>query len=200
MKHITFRTKWTLLTTLGLAGGLVAGVLLGMPVGQIANAMIATAFVTCVVGGVLGTVQAMGLRKMLRRPVWWIAATTVGIGIGLATGVVIVEQIGIRMTGNRLNVAHLSSLSRAVSFIAIGLVCGTFLGIFQWLVLRVQMPQVRHWVPCTAIALAIAFSGSSILVDLTGTRIFSAAGALVFLLGAGAAFGFLTSRPLQRAT
>ena len=165
MKHINFRTKWTLLTTLGLAGGLVAGVLLGMPVGQIANAMIATAFVTCVVGSVLGTVQAMGLREMLRRPVWWIAATTVGTGIGLAAGVVMVEQIGILVTGNRLNVAHLSSLSRAVSFIAIGLVCGTFLGIFQWLVLRVQMPKVRYWVPATALALAVAFSGSSILVE-----------------------------------
>ena len=200
MKHINFRTKWTLLTTLGLAGGLVAGVLLGMPVGQIANAMIATAFVTCVVGSVLGTMQAMGLRKMLRRPLWWVAATTVGIGIGLAAGVVIVEQIGILMTGNRLNVGHLSSLSRAVSFIAIGLVCGTFLGILQWLVLRIQMPQVKYWVPATAIALAVAFSGSSILVDLTGSRIFSAAGGLIFLLGAGAAFGVLTSWPLQRAT
>src|ERR1700681_3107935 len=117
MRHINFSTKCTLLTTLGLAGGLVAGVLLGIPVGQIANAMIATAFVTCVVGGVLGALQAVALRKMLRRPLWWIAATTVGIGIGLAAGVVVVEQTGILMTGNRLNVAQLGSLSRAVSFI-----------------------------------------------------------------------------------
>ena len=197
---MSFNTKWTVLTTLGLAGGLVAGVLLGMPVGEIANAMIATAFVTCAVGSVLGTVQAMGLRKMLRRSGWWIVATTIGIGIGLAAGVVVVEQIGIFMTGNRLNVAHLSSLWRALSFITIGLVCGTFLGVFQWLVLRIQMPQVRHWVPVTAIALAVAFSGSSILVDVTGTRIFSPTGALIFLLGAGASFGFLTSWPLRRAT
>ena len=200
MKRMNFITKWTLLTTLGLAGGLVAGVLLGMPVGEIANAMIATAFVTCAVGSVLGTVQAMGLRKMLRRTRWWIAATTVGTGVGLAAGVVIVEQMGIFMTGNRLNVAHLNSLWRALSFIAIGLVCGTFLGLFQWLVLRIQMPQVRHWIPASALALAVAFSGSSILVDLTGTRIFSAAGALIFLLGAGGLFGFLTSWPLRRAT
>ena len=199
MKPINFHAKWTFLTTVGLAGGLVVGILLGMPVGEIANAMIATAFVTCVVGSVLGGMQAMGLRKMVRRPLWWIAATTIGTGIGLAAGVVTVEQIGILMTGNRLNVAHLTSVSRTVSFIAIGLVCGTFLGISQWLVLRIQMPQVRYWVPATAIALAVAFSGSSILVDLTGTRIFSGGGALIFLLSAGASFGVLTSWPLQRA-
>jgi hypothetical protein len=62
------------------------------------------------------------------------------------------------------------------------------------------MPQVKYWVPVTAIALAVAFSGSSILVDLAGARIFSATGALIFLLGTGASFGFLTSWPLQRAT
>ena len=197
---MNFNAKWTLLTTLGLAGGLVAGVLLGMPVGEIANAMITTAFVTCAVGSVLGTVQAMGLRKMLRQPRWWIAATTIGTGIGLAAGVVTVEQIGIFTTGNRLNVAHLNSLWRAVSFIAIGLICGTFLGAFQWLVLRIQMPRVKHWVPATAIALAVALSGGSILVDLTATRMFSATGAFIFLLCAGASFGFLTSWPLLRAT
>lgn len=198
MKRMNFITKWTLLTTVGLAGGLVAGLFFGMPIGEIANAMIATAFVTCAVGSVLGTVQAMGLRKMLRQPLWWIAATTIGIGIGLAAAVVIVEQIGILVTGSRPNVAHLSSLWRAFSFIAIGLVCGTFLGFSQWLVLRIQMPQVKHWVPATSLALAIAFSASSILVDLTGSQLFSAAGAMMFLLCAGASFGFLTSWPLRR--
>jgi len=199
MKRINFNAKWTLLTTVGLAGGLIVGILLGMPVGEIANAMITTAFVTCVVGTVLGTIQATGLRKMLQRPWWWIAASMISVGVGLAAGVVIVEQIGIFVTGTRLNVAHLGSLSRAISFVAIGLVCGTLLGISQWLVLRAQLPQVKYWIPANAIGLAIAFSSSSILVDLTGTRIFSGAGAITFLLSAGALFGVLTSWPLQRA-
>lgn len=80
------------MTTVGLAGGLVAGLLIGMPLGEIVNAMIVTAAVTCTVGGVLGGMQAVGLRRTLRKPLWWIVATIAGIGLGLALGVVIVEQ------------------------------------------------------------------------------------------------------------
>src|SRR5438132_3096079 len=50
----------TLLTAAGLAGGLIAGLLIGMPLGQIVNAMIVTAAVPCLAGGVLGGAQAMG--------------------------------------------------------------------------------------------------------------------------------------------
>src|SRR5258706_7154127 len=91
--------EWTAMTTIGLVGGLLAGLLAGMPLGKIVNAMILTAAVTCLVGGILGSFQAIGLRRMLARPAWWIVATIAGLGIGLATAVVTVEQTGILITG-----------------------------------------------------------------------------------------------------
>jgi hypothetical protein len=194
--HPVGTATWISLTTIGLAGGLVAGLLIGMPLGQIVNAMVVTAAVTCVVGGVLGSFQAVGLRRTLRKPLWWVVATIVGVGVGLATGVVLVEQTGILITGKRPSLARLDAGMRALSFVAVGFVAGTLLGVAQWLVLRAQARQVKHWVLASGFALAFAFSSSSLLVDLSGLRIASAAGAITFLLASGAAFGALTSWPL----
>jgi hypothetical protein len=170
-----------------------------MPLGDIVNAMVVTGVVTCFVGGVLGGAQAIGLRRMLPRPLWWILATTVGIGVGLAAGIVLVEQVGILSTGNRPSIARLTPGLRAASFVAIGLVAGTILGFAQWLVLRIQVPRVRGWVPASGVALALALSAASLLVDLSGLGIASAAGFGAFVLASGVGFGALTSWPLRRA-
>ena len=188
--------EWTFLTAAGLAGGLIAGLLIGMPLGQIVNAMIVTAAVTCLAGGILGGAQAIGLRRILRRPLWWIVATTVGIGVGLAAGVVLVEQIGILATGTRPNVARLGGGMRAISMVALGLIAGTIVGAAQWLVLRAQRAAVQHWIPASGLALAAAFAGSSLLLDAAGLRIGSLAGVMTFVLASGLAFGLLTSWPL----
>ena len=185
------RIQWTALTALGLACGLTGGVLLGMPLGKILNAMIVTATVTCAVGAILGSFQAIGLRRLLRRPLWWIVATVIGLGIGLAVAVITVEQSGILITGHRPQLAHLSTPVRAVSFVVLGLVAGAILGTAQWLVIRRQMPGVRHWIPWTAIGLAVALSGSSLIADLSGL------GPIAFVALAGIAFGAMTSRPLR---
>jgi hypothetical protein len=129
---------------------------------------------------------------MAAKPMWWITATIAGTGVGLALGVVIIEQVGILITGERPNVAHLSPLIRAVSFIVLGLVAGTILGALQWWVLK-----VRYWIPASAFALAIAFAASSLLVDLSLGGIRSAAGVVVFVLASGMTFGALTSWPLR---
>jgi len=189
--------RWTSLTAAGLAGGLIGGVLLGMPLGKIVNAMIATAAVTCAVGAILGAFQAIGLRRLLRRPLWWIAATVIGLGIGLAVAVVAVEQSGILITGHRPQLAHLSAPLRAISFVILGLIAGAILGIAQWIVIRRQMPELKNWVPSTAVGLAVALSGSSLVVDLSGIGVASAMGAIAFVVLAGLAFGALTSRPLR---
>ena len=194
------RTEWTILTTVGLAGGLIAGLLIGMPLGEIVNAMIVTGAVTCMVGGVLGGAQASGLRRLLRRPLWWIVATTIGIGAGLAAGVVLVEQIGILATGVRPNIARLGTVARAANLVALGLVAGTILGVAQSVVLRAQRAPVRHWIIASGLALAAAFAGSSLLVDLAGLRFGSAPGVITFVLASGAGFGLLTGWPLRKAT
>jgi hypothetical protein len=190
--------QWTALTALGLAGGLIAGLLIGMPLGGLVNAMITTALVTCTVGGVLGSAQAIGLRRTLRKPLWWIAATIAGLGLGLTAGVVLVEQVGILATGVRPNIARLGAAMRAASFITVGLVAGTILGLAQWVVLRAQASGVRHWIVASGAGLALAFAASSLLVDLSGLRIASAAGAATFVLLAGAGYGAATSWPLQK--
>jgi hypothetical protein len=191
--------NWILLTTVGL-GGLAAGLIVGMPLGQLVNAMVTTAAVTCLVGGVLGSVQAVGLRAILRRPLWWVLGTVVGLGVGLAAGVVAVEQLGLLATGVRPNVARWGAVMRAVSFVGLGAIAGSVLGVAQWLVLRAQAPGVKHWVGTTAIGLAVSFCASSLLLDAVRIRIGSALGAAAFVIASGLMFGLATSRPLQRAT
>jgi hypothetical protein len=114
--------------------------------------------------------------------------------------VVVVEQVGIFITGSRPHLVQLSSSMRALSFVALGLVAGTLLGVLQALVIRSQMPHVRNWIPVTAVGLAVAFSASSLAVDLFGIRFASAAGAIAFLLLSGMTFGVLTSLPLRHTS
>ena len=47
-------TQWTLLTTLGLAGGMLTALVVGKPIGKIVGAMLVTAILTSLVGAVLG--------------------------------------------------------------------------------------------------------------------------------------------------
>ena len=191
--------NWTWLTTLGLAGGLIGGLLVGMPLGELVNAMITTAAVTCFVGGVLGSCQAFGLRPVLRRPMWWVLGTLAGLGVGLAAGVVVVEQLGTLLTGTRPNIARLGPFTRAISLVTLGSVAGTVLGVAQWFVLRSQASHIKDWVATTAIGLAISFCAGSLLLTLVGLRISSALGLGTFVVVSGLMFGAITSRPLQRA-
>ena len=199
MKRSVSTLSWTALTTVGLGGGLSAGLIVGMPLGELVNAMITTAAVTCLVGGVLGCAQAFALRTMLRRPFWWILGTVVGLGVGLAMGVVIVEQLGILITGIRPNVARLDPIYRAVSFIGLGTVVGCLLGVAQWLVLRSQARRIRGWVVTSAAGLALSFCASSVLLDLTRLPIGSGSGAITFVITSSLLFGVITSRPLQHS-
>ncbi len=192
-------TKWTLLTTVGLAGGIVAALLVGKPLDQLVGAMLVTAILTCLVGAVLGGMQAVYLRQILARPIWWVVATIVGVGVGLAVGVVAIEQVGTLIAGHRPNVARLTPALRALSFVAIGLISGTILGFSQWLVLRRQSPKIRRWIPTTALALSLAFSTSSLIVDTFAGGIASPVGVITFVLASGLAFGAFTSGPLRRA-
>jgi hypothetical protein len=184
--------QWILLTTIGLAGGLLVGLLIGMPLGKIVGAMLITAITTCLVGAVMGSMQAVCLRRLLARPIWWIVATTIGTGVGLALGVVALEQTVILVTGQRPNVAQLSSPARAVSFVVLGFVAGLALGIAQSLVFR-----IRYWIPTSAFALTMAFALSSLLVDASGLRIASVAGLTIFVIASGLSFGTFTSWPLR---
>jgi hypothetical protein len=79
------------------------------------------------------------------------------------------------------------------------LVAGTLLGGAQSLVFRRQTPRIKNWVPATAVGLAVAFSASSLAVDLSGVPFASAGGVILFLLLSGISFGAVTNWPLHRA-
>lgn len=199
MKKTVNVWAWTALTTAGLAGGLVAGLLLGMALEDLVNAMIVTAAVTCCVGAVLGTSQAFGLRGLLRAPIWWVPATLVGVGVGLAAGVVLVEQLGILLTGTRPNIARIGPAARGLSMLVVGLITGACMGAAQTFVLRRQAAHVRHWLAITSVGMAVAFGFSSLLVDLSRMKFASLGGVIAFVILSGITFGVLTSRPFRKA-
>jgi hypothetical protein len=188
---------WTILTAAGLGLGLLGGLLVGIPLGPLVNAMIVTGAVTGTVGAVLGGMQAIALRPLRVKAVWWILATMAGLGVGLAAGVVTVEQAGILITGKRPNVARLDVGTQALSFVVVGLVAGMLLGAVQSLAFRKRVPHIENWILTTGVGLAVAFASASLLLGLARLSIASVLGFTIFVLISGCAFGAITSRPLR---
>ena len=197
--HPISASRWVAATALGLAVGIGSALVLGAPIQAVVGMMLVTPIVTGLVGAILGLGQSFQLRQLLAKPFAWVLASSIGSGLGLALGVVVVEKGGRLLAGHPVNVVRLGSPERALSFAILGLVAGTLLGFCQGIVLRRQGTQVQRWTLRTTVALGAAFSISSMLVDLLPRGIASLAGVLSFVLTAGIILGLLTVRPLQRA-
>src|SRR5260370_20240652 len=91
--------RWTVLTAIGFAVGLGAAVALGGPVQALVGMVLVTPTLTVMVGTLMGTSQLLELRSRLAHPGAWVLATGIGLGIGLAPGVVVVAQRGGRRAG-----------------------------------------------------------------------------------------------------
>src|SRR5258708_40076297 len=104
--------RWTLLTMLGLAAGIIAAFLLDRPIEAVVGMMLVTPILTLVAGAILGSSQWLQLRSLVDHSRLWILATCIGLGIGLVVGVVTVEKIGGVLLGHRPNVFHLCGLGR----------------------------------------------------------------------------------------
>jgi hypothetical protein len=126
----------------------------------------------------------------------WVLATTVGVGAGLALGVVVVEQAGGFITGHPVNIVGLTPAVRAFSFFTVGGITGLVLGVAQGLVIGRETVPMTRWINATALGLAVAFAVSSLVVDALLDGIASPIGVLSFVLTAGVVFGSITSRPL----
>ena len=189
--------RWTLLTMLGLAAGIATALLLDRPVEAVVGMMLVTPILTFVAGAILGASQWLQLRSLLSHTRLWVLATCIGLGVGLALGVVTVENVGRLLAGHRPNLFHLSVLWRAASLAALGLITGCALGAAQWLMVLRRQASLT-WIVKSAASLAIAFSLSSLVVDGLLGDISSAPGAISFVLLAGAIFGAGTARPLLR--
>ena len=192
--------RWTLLTMLGLAAGIVTGVLLDRPIEAIVGMMLVTPILTFLAGAVLGASQWLQLRSLLDHTRLWALATCLGLGIGLALGVVTVEKVGGLLAGHRPNLFHLSVLERAISFAVLGIITGISVGTAQWIIVLRRQFQSRSWIATSAASLGVAFSLSSLIVDGLAGGIATPLGVIVFVLLAGLIFGVGTARPLLRAS
>jgi hypothetical protein len=194
------KAQWILLTALGLTAGVFSALVLGGPVEAVVGMILVTPVLTGMVGLVLGASQWLHMRRVLSGlGGWWVASTCLGLGLGLAAGVVLVEQVGRAWTGESVRLLQLAMLPRALSFAVLGAVSGWFLGMSQWIVLRRREPSLRSWPWTCALALAAGFPASSLLVDLVVGGLKSPAGLLIFLLGSGAVLGASTAQRLRGA-
>ena len=198
---MTRTVLWMSLCAVGLTAGVASALVLGDPLSRVVGMMLVTPLLTGLVGSMLGAAQLLSLRRVIRVPtVKWLAATTFGLGAGLALGVVIVEQTGILVSGTRPHVLQLTPALRALSLAVVGASSGLLLGLTQRFVLRPVLPTLRRWVLSSGLALSGGFGAASLLVDsLIQRGIASPLGLLAFLLVAGALYGLITAVPLRRA-
>jgi hypothetical protein len=182
----------------GLAVGIVTGLLLDRPIEAIVGMMLITPIVTLLAGASLGASQWFQLRTLLKHTRLWVLATCIGLGVGLALGVVTVEKIGGLLAGHRPQIIHLSVLERALSFAALGLITGLSVGIAQWVIVLRRQFESRSWIATSAVSLGVAFTVSSLIVDGILGGIASPIGVTGFVLLAGLIFGAGTARPLLR--
>jgi hypothetical protein len=192
--------RWASLTMLGLAAGIITAFWLDRPIEAVVGMMLVTPILTLLAGAILGSSQWIQLRSLLSHTRLWILATCVGLGIGLALGVVTVEQVGRLLTGHRPHLIQLSAFARAISFAVLGTITGLSVGTAQWIIVLRRHLQAREWIATSTISLGIAFATSSLIVDIIVGGIASPLGSISFLLFAGLIFGVGTARPLLRAT
>ncbi|HKV07001.1 MAG TPA: hypothetical protein VJ725_02615 [Thermoanaerobaculia bacterium] len=193
--------RWSLLTMAGLAAGVLAALVLGEPIEAVVGMMLVTPALTLLVGAVLGTSQWLDVKHRVARARAWIPATCLGLGAGLALGVVIVELTGRFLTGGQVNVVGLGAGTRALSLLVVGVTAGLCMGATQWLaVLRRHGSPASRWIGASALALGVAFSASSLVVDALLGGLTSPVGIVSLLLLTGLLFGAGTARALPKAT
>lgn len=195
------RLRWTLLSALGLSLGIVAALVLGAPIEAVVGMILVTPVLTGLVGAVLGTSQWVVLRRRIANARWWIPASAAGLGIGLAAGVVLVEQVGRTLTGGQVSVGSMDNATRALSMAVVGLVSGVCLGAAQKLVLRSRSSQPgigRGWLGMSTLGLGVALVAGSLAADFVFGGLTSPVGFVGFVLVAGLVAGAITSVPLVR--
>jgi hypothetical protein len=157
-----FWVGWAL-AFLGLPlGGLATWTLLG-PIATPLSGAIGGALT----GAVLGAVQWLALRRRLPLSPWWIAATALGMGTGLA--------LGIALLGTRTDDAALPLR---------GLITGLSIGTAQYLLLRGISGRAPAWALIVALGWALGWMITrAVGIDLSQQwTVFGSSGAIVFQL------------------
>lgn len=185
----SFWLRWMLLTTIGLAVGMVAAFGLGMPTVAIVGMMLVVTVIGAILGGVSGAVQSFGLPPSIRRRGYWILATAAGMAVGFTAGTVGGEQLGF-VKGNPVH--------EAVFIAIVGLATGGFAGLAQLWVLRGRVATPGLWVPASALASGVGFllGGLAAVAVVGGFR--SLAGLAIVGLTGGILSGAFGGLVLER--
>jgi hypothetical protein len=177
MKEISTNRRFWLFWVLAFLSFPIAGVLaiFVVPVTTPARAVIAGA----IAGAALGLIQWLVLKSRLPSlSIWWVAATSIGFAIGLATGTVF---LGSETVGNEL-------LWR-------GAITGLCIGVAQWIILRRVMPLSPSiiWIGVVSFGWALGwFVTRAAGIDLSAKwYVFGMSGALAFQLLTGLVLYFL---------
>jgi hypothetical protein len=132
-----------------------------------------------VTGAVLGAVQWLALRRRLALSPWWIAATALGMGAGLA-----------------LSLALLGTSTDGAALPLRGLIAGAVLGIAQYMLLRSVSSRALVWALVVALCWALGWMITRAAgVDLTlQWSVFGSSGALTFQLLTGLTLAWMLRR------
>jgi hypothetical protein len=155
-------------------GGVVASALIG-PITTPLDGALGGA----VTGAVLGAAQWLALRRRLPLSPWWIAATALGMGAGLA--------LGIALMGTSTDGAALPLR---------GLITGTSIGIAQFVLLRGVSGRAPVWALIVALGWALGWMITrAVGVDLAQQwAVFGSSGALLFQLLTGLTLAWMLRR------
>ena len=152
-------------------GGVAAAALIG-PI----TTPLAGAIGGAITGAVLGTAEWLALRRQLSLSPWWIAATALGMGTGLALGVAL---LGTSTDGAALPLR--------------GLITGAGIGIAQFVLLRGVSSRAPIWPLIVVLSWALGWMTTrAIGVDLAlQWSVFGSSGALTFQLLTGLALAWM---------
>ena len=180
----------------GLAAGIALGLLLQDPIEALVGMILVTPAVTLLVGATLGAAQWVELRRHLARAHRWLLATAVGLGAGLAAGVVAVEIGGQALLGHPLRLLALGPWAQSACMLMVGALAGALLGLVQRASLR-TLP--RAWPLVSALGLALGLAGGALLAHALAGAITSPAGFALLVLGAGLVLGACTRGAVRAA-
>jgi hypothetical protein len=188
-----FFLRWVLLCGLGLGGGLAVGLAVAAPVEALVGMMLVTPVILAVAGSTLGTVQWLAIWRDRRTGALWVAASTIGLGLGMTLGIVLVETLGRALTGEQVQLLTIGPLGRFVGLASVGTVSGVTVGAAQWLALRARTKVSGRWVLSCATGLGFGLPSGGLAADLLVGGLRSPSGFATFLAVAGLVVGALTA-------
>jgi hypothetical protein len=161
-----------------------AAAFLGFPLGGTAAAVLVGAITTpltgalggALTGAVIGAAEWLVLRRRLPLTSAWIAATALGMGVGLALSIAL---LGTDTAGSALPLR--------------GLITGAGIGAAQYLLLRSQISRAPVWALVVALSWAVGWLITrAVGVDLAQHwSVFGSSGALLFQLLTGLTLAWL---------